>query len=83
MTVRLELKPEVEAALADQAKVKGIPLEAYLQDVVEDLAHAHAAPKQNVERFRAALDRLAEMGKNLPNLPSSAFTRESIYLDHD
>lgn len=83
MTVRLELKPEVEAALADQAKTKGLPLEAYLQDVVEDLAHAHAAPRQNVERFRAALDRLAEMGKNLPHLPSSAFTRESIYQDHD
>jgi len=83
MTVRLELKPEVEAALADQAKAKGVPLDAYLQNVVEDFAHAHSAPKQNVERLRAALDRLAEMGKDLPHLPSSAFTRESIYQDHD
>ena len=83
MTVRLELKPEVEAALADQAKAKGVPLNAYLQDVMEDLAHAHAAPKHNVERFRAALDKLAEMGKGLPRVPSSAFTHESIYQDHD
>jgi len=83
MTVRLELKPEVEAALADQAKAKGVPLNAYLQNVLEDLAHAHAAPKQNVERISAALDRLAEMGKGLPHLPSSAFIRESIYQDHD
>ena len=83
MTVRLELKPEVEAALAGQAKAKGVPLEAYLQNVIEDLARVHAAKRQNVERLRAALDRLAEMGKNLPHLPSSAFTRESIYQDHD
>jgi hypothetical protein len=83
MTVRLELKPEVEAVLVDRARAKGVPLDAYLQDVIEDLAHATAPPSRNVERFRVALDRLAEMGKNLPHLPSSAFTRESIYQDHD
>ena len=82
MTVRLELKPEVEAVLADQAKSKGLPLDAYLQDMVESLAHAHMAPKQNLERFRSALDRLAEMGKDIRHLPSSAFTREGIYQDH-
>ena len=83
MTVRLELKPEVEAALADQARAKGVSLDTYLQNVMEDLACAPATPRHNVERFRAALDRLAEMGKNLPHLPSSAFTREGIYQDHD
>ena len=83
MTVRLELKPESEAALAGQARAKGVPLEAYLQSVMEDLACAYTAPKLNVEQFRTALDRLAEMGKHLPHLPSSAFTRERIYHDHD
>ena len=29
----------------------------------------------------AALDALAALGRNLPNLPSSAFTREAIYSD--
>ncbi len=83
MTVRLELKPELEAALADQAKAKGVPLDAYLLNMIEELAQARVAPKHNIERFRAALDQLAQMGKNLPHLPSSAFTRESIYQDHD
>jgi hypothetical protein len=83
MTVRLELKPEVEAALADQARAKSVPLDAYLQKVIEDLAHAHRAPRRDAERLRAALDKLAEMGKGLPHLPSSAFTRESIDQDHD
>jgi len=82
MTVGLELRPEVEAVLADQAKAKGVTLDAYLQDLIEDFVHAHVRAKRN-EELDLALDRLAEMGKNLPHLPSSAFTRESIYQDHD
>jgi hypothetical protein len=83
MTVILELRPEVEASLNDQAKAKGVPLHAYLQDLIEDLAHAQAVRKPDVQGFRVALDRLAEMGKNLPHVPSSAFRRESIYRNHD
>jgi predicted HicB family RNase H-like nuclease len=44
MTVRLEIKPEIEASLNAQAAAMGIPLDAYLQDVIEDLARAQAAP---------------------------------------
>ena len=83
MTVRLELKPEIEAALAGQAKAKGIPLDAYLQNVIEDLAKTHGPATPDTESFRTALDRLAEMGKGLAHVPSSAFTRDSIYRDHD
>lgn len=83
MTVRLELKPEVEASLNDQAKAKGVPLDAYLQNAIEDLARTQVSPKPDVEQFQAELDRLAEMGKTLPHVPSSAFSRESIYRDHN
>ncbi|HJT86231.1 MAG TPA: hypothetical protein VJ732_00200 [Bryobacteraceae bacterium] len=81
--MRLELKPEIEAALAEQPRAKGVPLDAYLQNVIEDIAQAHRAPGGDAERLRAALDKLAEMGKGLPHLPFSAFTRENIYQDHD
>jgi hypothetical protein len=84
MTVRLELKPEVEARLAAQARARGVPLRAYLQDVLEDLAGAEAGPPvSSLEDMRATLDALAEMGRDLPHLPSSAFSRESIYREHD
>ena len=83
MVVRLEITPEIEASLNAQAAAKGIPLDAYLQDAIEDLARAPAAPAANLEEFRAALDTLAEMGKSLPHVPSSAFSRESIYQDHN
>lgn len=83
MTVRLEITPETEASLNAQAAAKGIPLDAYLQDAIEDLARAQAAPSAKLEEFRSALDTLAEMGKSLPHVPSAAFSRESIYQDHN
>jgi hypothetical protein len=69
MTVRLEIKPEIEASLNSQAAAKGLPLDAYLQDAIEDLARAPAAPAAKLEDFRATLDTLAEMGKSLPHVP--------------
>lgn len=83
MTVRLEIKPEIEASLNAQAAAKGIPLDAYLQNVIEDLVRAHVAPAASLQEFRAMLDTLAEMGKSLPHVPSAAFSRESIYQDHN
>jgi hypothetical protein len=81
MTVKLELKPEVEESLVNQANTKGVPLETYLKDVIEGLAYTR--PASTRDEFRTALDRLAEMGRSLPHLPSSAFSRESIYQDHN
>jgi len=83
MTVRLELKPDIEANLAAQARARGIPLDAYLQGVIEDLARPDSARPASLQDLEATLDVLAEMGRNLPHLPSSAFSRESIYQDHD
>ena len=83
MTVRLEIKPEIEASLNAQAAAKGIPLDTYLQDVIEDLARAQAGPAADLGEFRATLDTLAEMGKSLPHVPSAAFSRESIYQGHN
>ena len=83
MTVRLEIKPEIEATLAAQARARGIPLDAYLQVVIEELAQTKPVSPPALQDLRATLDALAEMGRGLPPLPSSAFSRESIYRDHD
>jgi len=83
MTVRLELKPDVEANLAAQARARGVPLDVYLQGVIEDLARTDAARPASLQEIESTLDALAELGKDLPHLPSSAFSRESIYQDHD
>jgi hypothetical protein len=77
MTVRIELKPEIEANSAAQAEARGMALDAYLQNAIEDLAHIERQHKGSPEELEAALDLLAEMGKNLAPLPSSALTREA------
>jgi hypothetical protein len=79
----VELQPDVEANLAAQARVRGVPLDAYLQGVIEDLARADSGGPVGLKDVQAALDALAEMGRALPHLPSSAFSRESIYQDHN
>lgn len=38
MTVKLKLKPEVEAGLASQAQARGLSLEAYLERVLREVA---------------------------------------------
>jgi len=81
MTVRLDLKPDIEANLAARARARGIPLAAYLQSVIEDLARGEGAPAASLQEFRATLDQLAEMGRNLPQLSPDALSRESIYRD--
>lgn len=83
MTVRLELKADIEANLVDQARARGVALDAYLQEVIENLGRTKAAAPASVQDLEATLDALAEMGRDLPHLPSSAFSRESIYQDHD
>lgn len=83
MTVRIELKPDVEASLAAQAEARGLPLEDYLQRVIEDRAGLDPEAPQSLEQLEAALDKLAEMGKDLPPLSEYSLTRESIYEDHD
>ena len=83
MTVHLDLKPDVEAKLMAQAQARGVTLDAYLQAVIDDLGRADDAGAPGPKELEAALDALAGMGRDLPHLPSSAFTRESIYRDRD
>ena len=83
MTVRLELNPALEANLQAQAEARGIPLDAYLQSVIEERARTTAVRPARLQDLRATLDALAEMGKGLPCLPSAVLSRESIYQDHD
>ena len=44
MTVKLELKPEVESCLLAQARARGLSLEAYVGEVLESAASPGQRP---------------------------------------
>jgi hypothetical protein len=57
-------------------------IEYALESLEETERPSQPQARANPEEFRAFLDALAEGSENIPTLPSSAFSRESIYQDH-
>ena len=81
MEIRVDLTPQVEAGLLVQAQTQGMPLDAYVQSVIERIAAQRNAADLSLEDFEAGLDELAAASDDLPVLPAEAYTRESIYGD--
>ncbi len=84
--IQLEISPELEQRVIVGARARGLEPNAYASQIVSNAVAAdfYTSPKRlSREEFRAAMDRLAELGKVVPPLPDYAFTRESFYEDHD
>jgi hypothetical protein len=77
MTVRLEIKPEIEASLNAQAAAVGVPLDEYLRNVIEDLARARAAPAANLALGRLYPREHLPGPRLRPGVPSSPTVRRS------
>ena len=84
--LKLELKPETEAHLAERARMRGVSLEDYVRDVLEEHAangEAKFSETATPEEWEAALDDF---------IHSAAFqsiswevddSRESIYRERE
>ena len=83
MALILQLRPDLEETLSEQARARGLSLEEYVQSLLEQQLYPSRKPRLTMEEFRAALDELAEYSHKIPDLPDEAFTREGIYRDHD
>ncbi|HEV2989797.1 MAG TPA: hypothetical protein VG759_15245 [Candidatus Angelobacter sp.] len=71
--------------LAAQAKVRGLSLEAYVQEILAQQLAANTVVAQQArtpEEIRAWLDSLAQFSDKIPPLPET-ISREWIYQDHD
>ena len=86
----IQLQPELEAQLASEARAKGLSLDGYVEKIVR------ARPVEDVEVQPTVMDREARIASleqffeemaahsdEIPILPIEAFSRESIYQDHD
>lgn len=83
MTIQVELSPEVEARLAAQAVVRGVALETYASQLLQEATMTRLAGDGILTPadLRAMLREVAEGSESLPKLPTSAFSRDSFYKD--
>ena len=84
MTIILELRPEVQAELTRQAAAHGVELSAYATTLLEEAVHLPGGAKTLSQgQLDAALSELAQFSDKIPVFPDEAFSRESLYRDHD
>jgi hypothetical protein len=84
MTITLDIRPEVEAELARQAAAHGSAVEAYAASLLEEAVH-HPAQSDSMrqDQFENTLRDMAQFSHKIPVLSDEAFTRESLYRDHE
>lgn len=84
MTITVDITPEVQAELARQAAAEGRAIEAHAAHLLEEAAHLPVAESRlNQDRLEETLREMAQFSHKIPLLPDEAFTRESLYQDHD
>jgi hypothetical protein len=84
MTIHVDIAPEVQAELARQAAPRGRAVEAYAASLLEEaVSLPPGAGKLNRDRLEDTLREMAQFSHKIPSLPDEAFTRESLYRDHD
>jgi hypothetical protein len=83
MPIVINVKPEVQAELARQATVHGVQLESYAAALLEEAAHTGRAKPLTKDELDRTIEELAQFSHKIPLLPDEAFSRESLYRDHD
>jgi hypothetical protein len=81
MTIKLELPPPLESSLLAQARARGLSLEAYAQELLEECGHtvqpASLPPAERLTAFHEFVRGLESQAI----IPEEAFHRESWYPD--
>ena len=84
MTILIDIKPEVQAELSRRAAAHGVDIGSYAASLLEEAAHVPAGSKAlSEDQLDATLRELAQFSHKIPLLPDEAFSRESLYRDHD
>lgn len=84
MAFTIQLDPEMERTLAEQARLHGVSMARYIQEIIaRQLALQTSERKLSEEEFEAALDAMTVYSDKIPVLPLDALRRDEIYRDHD
>jgi hypothetical protein len=85
MSVTLELKPEVEARAVEQAASRGVPVEDFLESVIEDRLSGGEGNSvyRTAAEWEAALDEFADSPTFSEAVSLVDDSRESIYRERE
>jgi hypothetical protein len=84
MPIIIEVKPEVQAELSRQAAAHGVDVGSYAATLLEEAARNPTGHKSLSQgQLEKTLEELAQFSHKIPLLPDEAFSRESLYQDHD
>jgi hypothetical protein len=79
MTVTIQLSPDIEAGLVVQAQAQGLPLQAYLEEVlrkqVPPQSYAGLSPAERAAAWRKSVEGLPDT----PPLSDEAISRDNLY----
>lgn len=78
MTVKLQLRPEVEAELVAQARMRGLSLEAYLEQVLQERSRLPTPPGADTAERAFAFETWAHSHPLTPPLPDDAVQRQNL-----
>lgn len=80
----MEITVKVPDEIAEQAKARGMQVEAYVEDILAQRAVAQPSAEhpRTPAQIHAWLDSLAQFSDKIPQLPEN-ISREWIYQDHD
>lgn len=81
MTVKLQLKPDVEAGLLAQARARGLSLEAYLEQVLQERSRTMTPSNISAADKASAFENWAHSHPRTPPLPDEAVRRENLVRD--
>jgi hypothetical protein len=78
----MEIRVKVPDEMAAQAQERGVPVEAYVEELLAQKVTASEGKQPRTrEQIRAWLDSLAQFSDKIPALPDT-ISREWIYQDH-
>ena len=84
MTITVEILDELAGKIVAEAQARGMDVPTYAATLLEEAARPLSDPKPfNRQEFEKTLDEIAQFSSRIPQLPDEAFSRESLYQDHD
>jgi hypothetical protein len=84
MTIIVDIDPGVQAELSRRAAAQGVEIGAYVATLLKEAANSPAAPRMLTEsELENTLQEIAQFSHKIPLFDEEAFSRESLYRDHD